>query len=1353
MEEASGVFCASRTVEDWRKFQRKQSSIYFPRKVGNGATSLTQEDKGWELTLATVKNIPSVVEGTCLKLCFTMFDLEGKAFFGNTLVSERVQPGHEEGSWKCNADKTVHFWSRHNLEKTVVVVELVKVELEKSVETLEESIGWVPIPLNVLYGTEAEANQGKLFEIPLLEGTPRVLLFAGTSKGKSLGECKAIFSVRYNDNFLGACSRLVRDSCIVDSREIIPGCSRFDGKGKETFLVFDGSTPVAAPQKTPAVDIKVKNMHFSLPKNYIESVLAELLKDVEGWSSWLKDNFYVNVAAHNGRREIGGTACREKLKFMKLYQDTHLQLDTDITVKDVPEDEFIALVIELYVDLSPDRLHLGWLPISMFSDDGEGKQINCSLECGPGRLANNSPLLNWRATIAEDPQNPVFSPTVYCQVITGQRKPRVPAVLETPKAVSLDRAISSSAAARSTDRVQVVERTSEPAQASAPVKTDEPERASTQVETAASKEEEPEPPKEKDIKPEPPREEPPKLPPPQTAQQRKPKLHPIPTAAKEGSQKEGRPRPRPVRAPLPSQPAVPAPAPKEEPPRRVVVAVKKTSSGRPASAKAVKKDLGVSRATMAKMQLQEVKISNKSAGGQQGRPFPAKQENGKGMPDLEKERSDPKMVNEIVLQLLAYKSENPSKLESLYFTLNFFDFKESTTCKVALERSGESDVYMFKNASRGNIASPEGLTLKFKVDKEDPDGLAERKERLCEYLLNKKLQLNVWDAKSMFQYGFASVDLVPLLRQGKDVVEQLQEVEIRKVGDLHPEDSSRDQGRRESLKLTGLEDEAALSGGKTHLILRLINVGSEKDVEGNTKDSVGLDDTKRSLLKRPEVVMQELNINPNESSGSLIHQLIEVEKRRYKRKERYMGHNISDNYELGYKIRQKLHEDVCHVKLMKRENIIKSKLRQKLVGKKMLKARVGEVLFFEEKFVNPRGGNRTFRIDVSDLELNLVLRADEWSHLRSMKRVESASAPERDILDGNRLFLGSFDECYVPFKYCPLDSIQVATEKVIHVSLVCERTGVVESQIEILIEVHPCVVDQTMNLHTSEFSILKHSIPLEAGLLRSVNNNSTASTEVQSLRANDENVIVKVEQSDQGKEMVIKCSKSGTAPESREFLTFFYADKFQSVLLQVWKFSVTTVRKVDVSGLTGQTTISNLVVKGTATSQKVMCFTSHPDEIQVVPKEFTLISDSLSEVQVSFCPLIAGRLHAMLNIVNVETGRLAQSVLLAARGEDPPVSKTYELQVIAGTVHESKISYENAWSTRKTFSFKPAHPWLVKVNPGLLELEAGALGVVGISFRALDLKPGMYETLVFINDVDNNNEDCVRIQIKVLQNQ
>lgn len=1356
--ESHRVFRSSLTARDWINFQKRQNSKYFPRKN----CEILGGEVGWNLSLSSINAIPSVLLGSKFKLHFTFFDLETKEFFGNTLASEAYLPSHEDGSWTCKVNTTIHFWSKFDLTKTAVVVELVKILVDdkSGVEVFEESVGWVPIPLNLLSGEQSETNQGKLFQIPLLEGTPRLLLFSAIERGKTLGSCQTVFSLKHNDEFARACSRLVPDSCMVDTREIIPGCSRFNSQGKETLKVFDFTTPLESPLTSPVVDIKVKNLHVSLPPNYIETVLAELFQgaDDENLLKSLKNMFYIKVAAHNGRREIGGSGKKERMRCLKLSGDTHLQLDTDMIIRDVPEDEFVVLVVSLYLDTSSaekkDSLYLGWLPLEIFSDDDGGKQINHPLTCGPGRFLDGSPLLNWEALIVEDSNHPSFCPTLYCQIISGPRDSRVLKSLDVVKSAekkSLDQSVDASVAADNSvsakeEDVEVSEKLEVPKQQ---VQATEEKKENISSQNAPSVDKAKHPLVSRDQSPEesepaievPSQEDKSRLselPPP------KPKLQPIITGSKEPSQKpKPRSRPRPAKAPQ-------KPFPEKQIKKVVTVAKAPT---RPAS-KLLQKELGVSRATKAKMKLQDLDIqlpSNAAEG--QLRSFPGKQEPDKELSILAKEDMDSKVVNEIVLQILAFKSTSSKPIpESLYFSLNFFDFKESSTSKVALERSGESDIYLFRSAVKGNIVNPEGLTMKFKVDNEDVEGLKERTVKLCTYLLQKKLQLNVWDGKTMFQHGFAMVDLTSLLRQGRDVVEQLQEVEVHKVGELDSEESQRDQDRNESLKLSGLGEEVSENGSKGSLILRLINVGSEKGVKGNANDAINLDDSKRSLLKRPELVMQELNINPNEN-GSLIHQLIEVEKRRYKRKEKYMGHEISDNYELGYKIRQKLHENVCHVKDMKRENLIKSKLRQKLVGKKMLKARVGEVLFFEQKFSNPRGGNRTFLIETNDPELALVLDADEWAHLRSLKKSKSTSVPEKDILDGKRLFLGSYDECYVPFKYCPLDAVNAVSEKVIFVSLVCEKTGVVESQLEILIEVQPCVTDNTMKLYTSEYSILNRKFQLGLGLTgRQKSNFVSWGAEVQSIVTNDQNVIARLEDSGRSREISIKCSKSESAPQKRDFLIFFYGDKFHSKLLHVWKFCVFTVRKHDITGLTGQTTISSLVVRGGTNSQKVRCFTSHPGEIRVVPEEFTLISESLSEVKLSFSPIIPGTLNARLNIVNVESGNLVQSIMLAARAEDPPVSKTYELQVLAGTTHESKILYENPWPKRKTFTFKPAHPWLVRVQPGQLDLEAHASSVFGVQFRALHLKPGMYETLVFINDVDDNNEDCCRIQIKVLPN-
>ena len=135
--------------------------------------------------------------------------------------------------------------------------------------------------------------------------------------------------------------------------------------------------------------------------------------------------------------------------------------------------------------------------------------------------------------------------------------------------------------------------------------------------------------------------------------------------------------------------------------------------GRPASAKLAKQEAGVSRATKAKMNLQDVKIP--SGSDPQGRILPAQGEPGKAGPDLEAERADTRMVNEIVVQLLAFKSgESDSKLKALYFSLNFFDFSESVTPKVDLDTADweHMAIKFLKVADQHIKVKKEQLTLK-----------------------------------------------------------------------------------------------------------------------------------------------------------------------------------------------------------------------------------------------------------------------------------------------------------------------------------------------------------------------------------------------------------------------------------------------------------------------------------------------------------------------------------------------------------------------------------------------------------------------------------------------------------------
>lgn len=68
------------------------------------------------------------------------------------------------------------------------------------------------------------------------------------------------------------------------------------------------------------------------------------------------------------------------------------------------------------------------------------------------------------------------------------------------------------------------------------------------------------------------------------------------------------------------------------------------------------------------------------------------------------------------------------------------------------------------------------------------------------------------------------------------------------------------------------------------------------------------------------------------------------------------------------------------------------------------------------------------------------------------------------------------------------------------------------------------------------------------------------------------------------------------------FLMMFsiHSDKWMAAPSQIWQVYVHFVERVDVSCVTGQRSCQSLVLRGRQAARKVKCFSSHPQEIEVL---------------------------------------------------------------------------------------------------------------------------------------------------------
>eukprot|EP00899_Mesostigma_viride_P003285 jgi/Mesvir1/12958/Mv05971-RA.1 len=201
----------------------------------------------------------------------------------------------------------------------------------------------------------------------------------------------------------------------------------------------------------------------------------------------------------------------------------------------------------------------------------------------------------------------------------------------------------------------------------------------------------------------------------------------------------------------------------------------------------------------------------------------------RGLPlDMGVENADPRVVNDVLIQVLAFTPPTGYGLtsvpETLYFTFQMYDFAPMTSELVRLKapkrggglRKGACLLERERESVRGETgggAPPLGILFKYSVDPTraedgdavDPQAVSTRRMHFCRYLRDKELHVDVWDGASLLQVGTAPIKLRGLLRQGREVVEELLECVVLDPSDSLPDSSARNRQRRAALQqqLTG----------------------------------------------------------------------------------------------------------------------------------------------------------------------------------------------------------------------------------------------------------------------------------------------------------------------------------------------------------------------------------------------------------------------------------------------------------------------------------------------------------------------------------------------------------------------
>ncbi|KXZ51260.1 hypothetical protein GPECTOR_13g747 [Gonium pectorale] len=211
--------------------------------------------------------------------------------------------------------------------------------------------------------------------------------------------------------------------------------------------------------------------------------------------------------------------------------------------------------------------------------------------------------------------------------------------------------------------------------------------------------------------------------------------------------------------------------------------------------------------------------------------------------DLAIEARDPRVASDVVLQFLAYRHHDtlnaPTNLKSLYLTFQFYHFPPTTTdigflLPIRLEDDSVDSTCVLVPSDPARKGA--GLVYKYVVDggmEAIPSGQTaqqagfEAAMQFAQYLGAKTLHLDVWDGESLLQLGTASVDLQPLLRQGREFAELLLEVPILDQAAIAPSLAGQTFAEAAYNATTGQNDKKATIISKGSLVLRALNLGRE----------------------------------------------------------------------------------------------------------------------------------------------------------------------------------------------------------------------------------------------------------------------------------------------------------------------------------------------------------------------------------------------------------------------------------------------------------------------------------------------------------------------------------------------
>ncbi|KAM3920977.1 nephrocystin-4 [Leptodactylus fuscus] len=457
---------------------------------------------------------------------------------------------------------------------------------------------------------------------------------------------------------------------------------------------------------------------------------------------------------------------------------------------------------------------------------------------------------------------------------------------------------------------------------------------------------------------------------------------------------------------------------------------------------------------------------------------------------------------------------------------------------------------------------------------------------------------------------------------------------------------------------------------------------------------------------------------------------------------------------------------------------ISSMLNQAITSNYTVYATLGTAEFFEFQLKNPYNIQYTVSIEIDHSDLRVIVDTQEWRHFKELTNtttpIEENMFHVQQQSDTPQIYLRPKETVYIPFRYqtfcmdhTPLlqnpdasslgkDSdrssqykANTMSSKRIKVSFRA-LDGKPIAILQVSVEPQPHVVDQTFRFYHPELTFLKKSIRLPPWYtLPGAPVGMPGGEPELYVRCSDPNVVCDAKKLGHGEpqDVFLKVA-GGPSPQIKRFFVALYTDRWLSAPIQIWQIYVHSLKRVDVSCITGQLTQMSLVLRGTQVVRKVRAYSSHPQELKVDPEcVFVLPPNGIQDLHIVVRPLQAGSKFIYLNLVDVDQHQLVASWLVCVLSRNPIISKAFEITISTGEKGCNKrITYTNPYQTRKKYSLHTNRADLLQFKENTFEVAAGETYTIGLRFAPGE-SSGQEEILIFINDQEDKNEEtfCVKV--------